>query len=742
MSTASSIGSATIQPDDPDAPRSVIRVDGRCVEGTLGRLERGEQGHPMTRPALEKIRTQATQLLEDIVGAYDMRIARGEVGLSGCARAGALPTSAESSPTGLLYGKVQSGKTAAMIVATAMAVDNGFRVIIVLTSNNIKLVRQTYARFSILDGPLVYSSLDGGSANYQWEQDEKHIRHWAPDTGVVFVCAKEDGHLEALIRFLQKIGARELPALIMDDEADHATPDTNVAKRARGHADAEYSTTFRLVVDNDREPGMSLRESVPHNVFLQITATPYGLLLQNLRNPLRPAFTYLLEPGEGYTGGEFFFSLATETPVPPLVYVGETESAQLDKPRADPPPGLMQAVAFFVFAGASHRLHRGSPPKTGYSFLCHTSAQQSKHKTLADMIRRYVDSLAQSLVEGPAAALSRPEVQAAVAELKKTVPGLPLEKDLVAEAGHYLPTRKVLIINSTEGADLPEGGRFNFIVGGNILGRGLTIQDLLVTYYLRQARVSQMDTMHQHARMYGYRKDLKPYTRVYLPQTLAARFRGIHESEESLRNLLTSGGRLRAIPVEVAGNLKATRSNILDVGALSAYRPGQQVYPVEPVHDPKLLAGSVRQIDAQARAAMGGAWTEHVFHQVPIDTIKAIVRTIKVVDDEGDWNTNAILNVLEVLKKKEVLESPYPGMGFLYVRAFAPTRVVLSSGALSGAEQEEARQREAPVLFLFKGRKGSPWLSDIIYPTIVFPNNMPAMVFNWDAEATDAKLGG
>ena len=48
---------------------------------------------------------------------------------------------------GLVYGKVQSGKTNAMIAATALAFDNGYKIAIILTSNNTELVVQTRDRF-------------------------------------------------------------------------------------------------------------------------------------------------------------------------------------------------------------------------------------------------------------------------------------------------------------------------------------------------------------------------------------------------------------------------------------------------------------------------------------------------------------------------------------------------------------------------------------------------------------------
>ena len=707
-----------------------IKTDGPCVEQTLDGLERGDRGKPMPRGALEAIRTQAANVLGSIVEAYSSYVAVGEVGAEGIHRASSAPPRRDRCPTGLLYGRVQSGKTAAMIVTSALAIDNGFRVIVVLTSNNLKLVRQTADRFAELDGPLIYSSLDSAAGTYAWDRDRGVIQRWMGERGAVFVCAKEDGHLESLIRFLQSVGAADFPALILDDEADHATPDTRVAQRsraqARGKALPGYSTTFRLVVENDQVPGLSLREALSHNVFLQVTATPYGLLLQNLTNPLRPAFTRLLHPGQGYTGGEVFFASAGETASPPLVYVDEAEADLLRDEPAEAPQWLQRSLAFFLFAATAHRLSSGAPPRYGYKYLCHTSEKQHVHRRLSELILRYVDGFSSQLASDPSAALARDEVSWALDQLKETLPELPESAAMVNELVRYLPRRGMLVVNSEQGADLKFESRYNFLVGGNILGRGLTIDDLLVTYYLRQARVSQMDTMHQHARMYGYRQHLMPWTRVFLPQTLALRFRQIHESEHGLRELLGDEANGGAIPVEVAGDLRPTRSNILDIGSISAYRPGQQVYPVEPIHDPRELGDSVQLIDRLLADRLGGRPEPNRFVQIELSLAKALIDMVAVGEDDGDWESPAILRVLEATASR------YASKAYLYVRDFSRTRTTLSQGAISGDEQEAAREKNAPVLFLFRGTKGKPWKADIWYPTVVFPRDMPAIVFNRD----------
>jgi hypothetical protein len=693
-------------------------------------MERGDRGRPMARSALETIRTQAAEILESIVDTYESQVAPGEVGEAGRARASSSQPRGGKCPTGLLYGRVQSGKTAAMIITCALAVDNGFRLIIVLTSNNLKLVEQTKDRFGDLDGALIYSSLGSVPGQYDWHRDRGHIQSFVGSRGAVFVCAKEDGHLESLIRFLQSIGAADYPALILDDEADHATPDTQQAARARGRAVAHASTTFRLVVENDKpgQVGLSLRETLTHNVFLQVTATPYGLLLQNLTNPLRPAFTRLLKPGAGYNGGESFFAATGDSATPPLVYVEETEGQALAENPLEAPEGLQRSIAFFLVSATAHRLISGSPPRSGYKYLCHTSVKREVHRDLSKAILSYVDEFAKHIAADPAGALARPEVAWAISELRKTVSSeldlAALEQDIV----RHLPKRSMQVVNSEQqSGQLKFDTRFNFLVGGNILGRGLTIDDLLVTYYLRQARMTQMDTMHQHARMYGYRQSLMPYTRVFLTQTLATRFRQIHEGEAALRSLLETDGSGRSVPVEVAGDLRATRSNILDIGALSAYRPGQQVYPVDPVHEQKLLGDSVAKLNALVSAAFGGTVKDNEFRQVDLSAVKDMISMIRVQSDDGDWHTPALLQVLTATASR------YAGIAYLYVRDHRPRRLSLPSGAISGDEQTAAREKNAPVLFMFRGKQGQPWDTDIWYPTIVFPRDMPAVMFNRDA---------
>lgn len=373
-------------------------TDGPCLSGTLEQLEAGVAAKPMPSAALTKVKADALGLLSKVLTAYASKVAPGEIGLGGTAVATDSPATSGKCPTGLLYGRVQSGKTVAMITFAAAAIDNGFRVIVVLTSDFVKLVEQTADRFAALDGPLIKNALQPDN----WNDDAEHIKKHIGKHGVVFICTKNSQRLTALVDFLDTIGAANYPALVLDDEADQATLDTTAQARASGrkNAPAQPSVIHRRTVRD--EEGQSIRQTLRHHVFVQVTATPYALLLQNVDSDLRPSFTELLEPGEGYTGGEAFFDVAhVEEGSPPLISVDEEESTRIDEESdGEPPLGLQRALAFFLVAAGAQNVLDPASRNVGQNFLCHTSQKTTDHAHVATLIRNYLNRLSDDLEAG------------------------------------------------------------------------------------------------------------------------------------------------------------------------------------------------------------------------------------------------------------------------------------------------------------------------------------------------------
>ncbi len=697
-----------------------IRRDGPVTVGTRANLINGLRSSPMSVAAVDSILAQAAQFTAAITDLYEAEIAAGEVGIGGSGQASEEPILSSRAPTSLLYGRVQSGKTAAMVLTAALALDNGFRIVMVLTADNVELVRQTSERFRDLDGPRVLSTVELA----EWPAAEIELADDLAGSGLVFVCAKNAARLPQVLNFLQGINAAAFPSIIFDDEADAATPDTTLNARTSGrpNAPAFPSTINRRVVENTRpgEEGESALELLTHGIYVQVTATPFVLVLQRATSRLHPNAVFLLEPGTGYCGGERFFGQfdpeATDPPQPPLVLVPDREYLALNRTV---PPVLAASIEFTFVAAAA--LESSRPwPRGGYKHLSHTSPRVVQHELVANHIALHLQTLRTELRDDATAALARFGV--AYSELQRSLPSAPPLASLMPTIVSAARQAQVFRINAK--TDSPTyGPRVNFLVGGNILGRGLTINDLLVTYYLRQAQVAQMDTVLQHARMYGYREQLMPYTRVFLPRQLAALFKDIHDSEETLRAIYQRQERGEDVPIQIAGGARATRIGALEgnervyEGALGQVSPHFTINDLDRIREVSRIlaaAGVPLSADRDNRAT-----------RVPLDVIRSLVAQLEArPEDAGRWSAEAVLGLIDVHDER------YNGQGVVYVRAFEQRPdEQRTRGRLSGPEIEIIRQAspEVPALvLLYWQNEAAPVLW---YPTLVLPRDMPTYVF-------------
>ncbi|WP_186442375.1 Z1 domain-containing protein [Methylorubrum populi] len=683
----------------------------------------------MSRTAIDAVLAQATALTEQLVDTYEMDVAGGEVGSDGSGRASNEPIAADRPPRALLYGRVQSGKTVAMILTSALCLDNGFRTVVVLTSDNVALVKQTADRFKALDGPRVFSTYREGT--FEWEGQEEQLRNSIAQDGLVLVCAKNANNLPHVLRLLRDVDASAHPVLILDDEADAATPDTSLAARAAGrpNAPAHASTINRLVVENDHPnfAGFSLGESLPHSIFVQVTATPYVLLLQCSDAQMRPTNTFLLEPGAGYCGGEVFFGrfdFRAAAPQPETIVI--VDDGENDLMRRQVPAGLARSINFFMLAACAKSAVDGWP-KEGFKHLSHTSRLINEHDLVSGHISQHLSEVRQILTRGGQESLDL--FLPAYAELGRSVSTLAPLPDLLDAIAGAIRQTEVVRVNSQTAAPA-YGPRFNFVVGGNILGRGLTIDNLLVTYYIREAKTSQMDTVWQHARMYGYRQSIVAYMRIYMPHRLGAIFAQIHLAEQELRDALAANQAADTVLIRVPRTARPTRPNALDADAMRTLVAGrQQIFP-------RFL--SVNQ--QAARTILGslhrlGVPTEEPVREnrptsIPLEEAYALVNAVPIeADDPGLWDTDAVQALMRNY------EAQFRGHCHVYVRAFETRDTTgpdggWARGVLGGPEIAVIQRAAGGVPALALVYRGDPAVPEAWYPTLVMPPGTPTYVFN------------
>src|SRR5260370_10831152 len=187
--------------------------------------------------------------------------------------------------------------------------------------------------------------------------------------------------------------------------------------------------------------------------------------------------------------------------------------------------------------------------------------------------------------EKKASALNR--LKAAYDDVASTHVGVHATKfeDLLGAIAFFSPGITVKLVNGETDEAVAVRSPYNLFVGGNKLGRGVTIKNLLVSYYGRNPRKPQADTVLQHARMYGYRRKDIGLLRLFLPPELHIVFKAINKMESGLRDLIARkpGEEFRGIYVE--SGVTATRKNVLAPGSIGVYSGGSIYNPAQIMRD-------------------------------------------------------------------------------------------------------------------------------------------------------------
>jgi hypothetical protein len=416
---------------------------------------------------------------------------------------------------------------------------------------------------------------------------------------------------------------RGLTCLIIDDEADQASPNTRERR-----ADGTKSPIYEKISE--------LRAFFEKNTYLQVTATPQALFLQSPGHSLRPKFTVLSHPGQDYVGGDDFFSdgskLVREFD---LQDIGVIAPGLQPSPRLDIPKSLLRALDTFMVGATFKRLKDADQ---NCAFLCHVSTRKSDHKHIVDLLREYKSDLAASLKSKNPKTISR--LRLAYDDLATTHDGLKSSSfDKLLEDIEFLsPGIVVKLVNGETDEDVAVKSPCNLFVGGNKLGRGVTIKNLLVSYYGRHPKKPQADTVLQHARMYGYRRKDIGLLRLFLPLELHTVFKAIHKMETGLRELIgrNPGEEFRGIYVE--SGLNATRKNILAPGSIGVYSAGSNYNPAQIIRDASVIP-QTEKID-KLLESIGNK--NHI--EISVEEIKQLISATRPDETQSErvWNPVAV----------------------------------------------------------------------------------------------------
>lgn len=478
------------------------------------------------------------------------------------------PSASQGRDTGLALGYVQSGKTLSFTCVAALARDNRFPLVIVITGTSIPLFQQSVRRLRIdlgIDNP--------GSHEWRWQYFQNptlrqhhhgRIRDFLAEwqqprvrdkQTCIITVMKNHRHLSHLVELLQALELRNVPALVIDDEADQAGLNTLVNQN-------DESRTYQRL--------LALRDALPHHTYLQYTATPQAPLLINIIDVLSPRFVEVLEPGRGYVGLIDFFqrNQGLVRPIPD----DEIPSAQNQLRGA--PESLREAMRLFFIGVAAGKLLRST--ERNRSMLVHPSRLQDKHADYFNWVSAVRTEWLRLLsADGDPDQVSLLEdFQTSHANLAATHPGLPAFSEIEGVLWQEINRTQVWEVNTRLGKT-PEivwqSGYAHILVGGQAMDRGFTVEGLTVTYMPRGKGVGNADTIQQRARFLGYKRGYIGLCRVFLESDVQRAFSVYVSHEEHVRGQLrehSSAGRplsewRRAFFLD--RSLKPTRRNVLDL---------------------------------------------------------------------------------------------------------------------------------------------------------------------------------
>jgi len=497
------------------------------------------------------------------------------------------------STRGLVLGYVQSGKTTNFTGLISKAADVGYKFFIVLSGVHNKLRAQTQDR--------LYDELVALNTEH-WisvTQPDSDFRISGVGNVDAFLTANYDHKVLGVVKKNMTVltrlrdwlrGASETvlaacPILIIDDEADQASVNTT--------GDAEYRSRINGLL-------LELLASGTKVSYVGYTATPFANIFVDptIEEDLYPSdFIVDLPRPDNYFGTESLFGrepIDSDDHDPAIHGTDMIRSVPMEelpglrpssrdgrfdfKPVVE--PSLRDALNYFWLATAARR-SRGDDGHS--SMLVHTTLYVDAHLKFQKTIEKYRDSVLSDLENDDQVLIEDLELlwerESQAVSLPADNPRWTSFESLRPFLEDSLRATAVPVENNQSLARLSyqEEGSTQIVVGGNVLSRGLTLEGLTVSYFIRTS--TAYDTLLQMGRWFGYRVGYEELPRVWMTDELRRYFHDLATVEFEIRSDVARYEHEEITPREFAVRVRThPKMSITAKSKMSAAREMQVSY--------------------------------------------------------------------------------------------------------------------------------------------------------------------
>ena len=451
---------------------------------------------------------------------------------------------------GLVLGYVQSGKTTNFIATIAKVADEGYRLIVVLSGVTNNLRNQTQARlegaFSV-DDQFDWHWLTSETKDFDISTNATSLLG-NPENRLIAVVKKNKGRLEKLTSWLNSATdpARQgAPFLLIDDEADQAS--VNSAKNF------QEQTKINKLITHLLDPTFMAKSA-----YVGYTATPFANILADAKNPLQiypRDFIIPLSKSKDYFGAEELFGrdpideddqeissgrdIVRGISAEAIRLLGNASNRTKNQANLKPElcKPLENSIYWFIIATSIRRIREG---RTNFStLLVHTSGQIAPHFEMKGLIEKKFESLRTLSQAKLAQELEEVWlVEGSRAHFENDAP-LPSWKEISEKLIDVVNETVVVVDNYRSDTRLKydfenqESSPPYIVVGGNTLARGLTLEGLTSSFFLRTS--TAYDSLLQMGRWFGYRRNYEDLQRIWMQDDLIPLFKDMALIEEEIR---------------------------------------------------------------------------------------------------------------------------------------------------------------------------------------------------------------
>ncbi|WP_164130495.1 Z1 domain-containing protein [Sharpea azabuensis] len=581
---------------------------------------------------------------------------------------------------GLVIGNVQSGKTANMAALMAMAADYGWNMFIVLSGVIESLREQTQTRlFEDLHSNngtnhwILLEHLSKKSPKGQRAQDcdfqegsLNHIKYFT-------VSLKVKSRLKDLMQWLQEDQnkQKQMKILVIDDEADQAGINTaDITTEERKAINACIENLVNEKTYNSKDCPVKYKAMN----YIGYTATPYANVLNDpKKTSLYPKdFIVALNVSNEYFGPQQIFGITsgvssdsyeglsiineiTENDHEQIKHIQKGEESEI-------PESLKSAIAWFICSTAVMRYWNIRKP---VSMLVHTSQKTRDHQHIADAIDEWFtpinydeiialcEDVYQEQTENFTKGILRDEYRdygipndeindyPDYREIEKEIShivnlnlnkirlneneelkygeGIHLCIDNCMNNGINEENEHVRLVYPSR-QNMPDKAPAFLVIGGQTLSRGLTLEGLLCTYFLRTTK--QADTLMQMGRWFGYRKGYELLPRIWITKKTRQKFEFLSDLDQELRNEI----------------------NLMEINGISPSECGPRIMNTPSVNTIRITSPNRMQSAETAKYDFSGANSQTQVFSTDEETLKSnysnalsFIQSLGMPDEKGDY---------------------------------------------------------------------------------------------------------